>query len=180
MDKNKVKEMLDSIKNVKELINELNKEESNLIGIKGSPNYNLNEVVTEIVFDEKETGFRQFVLKSEARHGFIPGAELDAGKFLHSDLMELINNFLGKEYINISFIQSDDRNRFHDDTEHFGLVFKKVFTQKKFGTVRAYNIDNCAQSAMAGKLQKIDDEKCQISIDQSKEQVFVLYWTLFR
>lgn len=170
MDKKKVKEMLDNIKNVKEFMNELNKEQDSLIKETGTPDYSLDEVVTEIAFDEKQTEFRQFVLKGESRHGFIQGNELESGKFLHADLTELIKKFLGDDYINISFIQSDDRNKFHDDTEHFGLVFKKVFTKKKYGTVRAYNIDNCEKSARAGKLLQIEDEKCQISVDQVKSK----------
>lgn len=170
MDKKKVKEMLDSIKTVKELINELNKEENSLIKETGTPDYNLDEVITEIVFEENKTEFKQFVLKSEARHGFIQGNELEEGKYLHKDLSELITNFLGKEYVNISFIQTDDRSRFYDEAEHFGLVFKKVFTKKKYGTVRSYNIDNCEKSAMAGKVLQIGNDKCEISVDQVKSK----------
>jgi len=170
MDKNKVKEMLENIKSVKEFIKELSLEENSLLTETGSPDYSLDEVLTESAFDEKETEFRQYALKSEVKNDFIQGAELERGKYLHTDLSELINKFLGEDYINISFIQSDDRSRFHDDTEHFGLVFKKIFTKKSYGTIRANNIDNCGKAARAGEVIQIADEKCQINVDLVKSK----------
>lgn len=170
MDKNKVKEMLENIKSVKELINELIKEENNLMNEMGTPNYKLEEVITENVIDKKVIDFRQFVLKSESGNSFIKSSELEEGKFLHSELKQLITEFLGEDYVNVSFIRPDDRNRFYDESEFFGIVFKKAFSKTKHGTIRAFDVDKCDKYSKTGITAQIDENKCQISIDQVRSK----------
>jgi hypothetical protein len=180
MNKNEAKEMLSSIKQIKGVLSELNGEENKLINKLGSPNYFLNEVISENRIQSKKIVLRKYILKNDEKYGFIKPTELEKGKFLYEEMVKLINDFLGKDYVLISLQDTDNRTRHSEDSEHFSLIFKKVFTNKMSGNIKAFRLENCEKAIALGKISVQQNKKYKIGIDQVSKNALLYEGELFK
>ena len=168
MNKLKMNELLEDLKIFKKLGTILSAESLELVNEFGSPSYFLNEVENDNKLASNITEFKKFVLKGNDRPEFIVRNQLEKGKFLYEELSNLIFDFLGKDYVQISMIEPNKNSRAFrnfDDMEHFNLVFKKVFSTKKSGNIKTIETEKCEKQIAVGDYSIKDENTCTIGID---------------
>ena len=179
MDKEKVKELLAGINFLKSTITDLNKQESDLLNAFGSPDFFFKDISVENFLNETIL-FKKCVLKYDGRGEFINPIELEEGKFLYKEVTAVIDEFLGTQFVNISFIDKTDSIRHHDETEHFSLMFRRIFDRNASGVVRANKPGECPESVSLGTHKTISEDKISVKINQVMEGCLEYKGTSFK